>query len=207
MMSQTQSNDYSLFPSLLALTISFWSTEHSSLWFFSPWTKLLSKTATFSFWQASPRSPPPTRTAWWESSAATWVCVQLRPWMGWNVLNLLFSSCFCSILCSFSSRSPPLIPRFKASPAPPTLPFLPILQSLLLSAKAILKQHKSEECKNGCKGKFKCLARLCNRYSTFSHLIYVENSYLFALWWDLGARRGCIQDSSCQGKNHIFACK
>lgn len=108
----------------LYLTISFWSTDHSSLWFFSPWTKLLSKIATFSFWQASPRSPLRTQTAWWESSAATWVhrmkCARFT-------FQFLASVVFCApslhshtFWCPHSRLSPapcllyPSCPSFKA---------------------------------------------------------------------------------------------
>lgn len=49
------------------------SKNHFFLSSVSQWTKAPWRTATFWFWQASPRCPLPTQTACWENSAATLV--------------------------------------------------------------------------------------------------------------------------------------
>lgn len=107
-----------------------------------------------------------------------------------DLLGLLWRPCFCCSLCSFPSYSYPPVPSCKAFPLPAP-PFMPVLQSLLLSAKeAVLKQHKSEECQNGChKGQFKWLALYATNIQHSP--LYVENCYLFFLL--RGGRKG-MQD-------------
>lgn len=91
-------------------------------------------------------------------------CSNLGTWLARTVNGMKCSRftflipCFGS-MWSFPSQSHPPMPLQPHSKlfSPSASPVLPILQSLLLSAEAILKQHKSEECQNDCpKSQFKC---------------------------------------------------